>query len=58
MYDDPIVVLTICALITFGGLGFIVLNELYEYRNTHRLSVHSKIVLTMTLYSYTWWQQF
>ena len=46
--DDPTVVLTICALITIGGLGFIVLNELYDYRNTHRLSVHSKIVLTMT----------
>jgi trk system potassium uptake protein len=46
--DDPAVVLTVCALITIGGLGFIVLNELYDYRNTHRLSVHSKIVLTMT----------
>src|SRR4051794_17066865 len=46
--DDPTVVLTICALITIGGLGFIVLNELYDYRNIHRLSVHSKIILTMT----------
>src|SRR3954447_16724122 len=43
--DDPIVVLTVCALITLGGLGFIVMNELYEYRNTHRLSVHTKVVL-------------
>ncbi|MGE7111994.1 TrkH family potassium uptake protein [Lysinibacillus sp. NPDC047702] len=47
--DDPFVVLTICALITIGGLGFIVLNELYEYRSTKRLSVHSKIVLSTTL---------
>ncbi|MGE7947371.1 TrkH family potassium uptake protein [Lysinibacillus sp. NPDC093688] len=47
--DDPFIVLTICALITIGGLGFIVINELYEYRDTKRLSVHSKIVLTTTL---------
>ncbi|MGE7687833.1 TrkH family potassium uptake protein [Lysinibacillus sp. NPDC097214] len=46
--DDPFVVITICALITIGGLGFIVINELYEYRGTKRLSVHSKIVLTTT----------
>ncbi len=46
--DDPFVVLTICALITIGGLGFIVMNELYEYRDTRRLSVHSKIVLFTT----------
>ncbi len=47
--DDPFVVFTICALITIGGLGFIVMNELYEYRVTKRLSVHSKIVLVTTL---------
>ena len=47
--DDPTVVLTICALITLGGLGFIVWNELYEYHETHRLSVHSKVVLLMTV---------
>ncbi|KOS61954.1 Trk family potassium uptake protein [Lysinibacillus agricola] len=47
--DDPFVVLTICALITIGGLGFIVINELYEYRGTKRLSVHTKIVLSTTL---------
>ncbi len=41
--------LTICALITIGGLGFIVMNELYEYRETKRLSVHSKIVLSATV---------
>lgn len=46
--DDPIVVLTICALITLGGLGFIVMNELYEYRKNRRLSVHTKVVLMTT----------
>ncbi|WP_338447781.1 TrkH family potassium uptake protein [Niallia oryzisoli] len=47
--EDPIVVLTVCSLITIGGLGFIVLNELFDYRKTHRLSVHTKIVLMTTL---------
>lgn len=47
--DDSFVVFTVCALITIGGLGFIVMNELYEYRVTKRLSVHSKIVLVTTL---------
>lgn len=47
--DDPIVVLTVAALITLGGLGFIVINEIYQYRETRRLSVHTKVVLMMTL---------
>lgn len=47
--EDPVVVLTVCILIIIGGLGFVVLNELYEYRNTRRLSVHSKVVLTTTV---------
>lgn len=47
--DDPFVVLTVCALITLGGLGFIVINEIYQYRETRRLSVHTKVVLVMTL---------
>ena len=46
--DDPVVVLTICSLITLGGLGFIVLNELYEYRKNKRFSVHAKIIFVMT----------
>ncbi|MGG0658320.1 TrkH family potassium uptake protein [Rummeliibacillus pycnus] len=48
--DDPIVVLTVCSMIIIGGLGFIVINELYEYRNTHRLSLHTKVMLTATLF--------
>jgi trk system potassium uptake protein TrkH len=43
--DDPTVVLTICTLITLGGIGFIVMNELYDYRHSKRLSLHTKIVL-------------
>lgn len=46
--NDPTVVLTICSLITLGGIGFIVMNDLYEYRNTRRLSVHTKVVILAT----------
>ncbi|OMP66386.1 TrkH family potassium uptake protein [Domibacillus epiphyticus] len=43
--EDPIVTLTVCALILLGGIGFIVMNEVFEYRETHRLSLHAKVVL-------------
>ncbi len=43
--DDPIVTLVVCLLITLGGIGFIVMNELYEYKRTRRLSLHTKVVL-------------
>ncbi len=46
--DDPIVVLSTAFLIILGGLGFIVLNELFEYRKTKKLSLQTKIVLTTT----------
>ncbi|QOS97283.1 TrkH family potassium uptake protein [Brevibacterium sp. JNUCC-42] len=46
--SDPIVNLTVCALIILGGIGFIVMVEVYEYRNTKRLSLHTKVVLTTT----------
>jgi len=46
---DPVVNITIAALIISGGLGFIVLSNLYS-RAVHkkRLSLHAKIVLTTT----------
>lgn len=43
--EDPIVTLVICALITLGGIGFIVMNEVYEYKRIRRLSLHTKVVL-------------
>ncbi|WP_088066749.1 TrkH family potassium uptake protein [Gottfriedia luciferensis] len=43
--EDPLVTIVVCALITLGGIGFIVMNELYEYKQTRRLSLHSKVVL-------------
>ncbi|MGG1661888.1 TrkH family potassium uptake protein [Brevibacillus sp. NRS-1366] len=46
--DDPLVTLVVCALIIVGGIGFIVVSEVYDYRRTHRLSLHTKVVLATT----------
>ncbi|MDN9008611.1 TrkH family potassium uptake protein [Brevibacillus laterosporus] len=46
--SDPIVNLTVCSLIILGGIGFIVMAEVYGYRDTKRLSLHTKVVLTTT----------
>ena len=46
--DDPIVNLTIMTLIVSGGLGFVVLTELGRWRKRGRLSVHTRLVLTMS----------
>ncbi|MEH7107051.1 TrkH family potassium uptake protein [Bacillus sp. JJ1764] len=48
--NDPIVNLTVCTLITLGGIGFIVMNELYEYRRSKRLSLHTKIVIMTSIF--------
>ncbi|MFM1652033.1 TrkH family potassium uptake protein [Brevibacillus sp. B_LB10_24] len=45
--EDPIVNLVIPALIILGGIGFIVMAEMYEYRrHKRRVSLHTKVVLT------------
>jgi trk system potassium uptake protein TrkH len=52
---DPLVSLTVAFLIIFGGIGFLVLLELKRLlvggertRRARRLSVHSKLVLSLT----------
>ena len=45
-YDDPLVCLTVSALVIAGGLGFVVLSELRSKRQPCGLSLHTKIVLT------------
>jgi trk system potassium uptake protein TrkH len=47
---DIIVNLTITTLIIFGGIGFIVISEVYKYyrRDAQRISQHTKIVLSTT----------
>lgn len=47
--QDGAVNVTVITLIVLGGLGFLVLHDLYEWvrrRGKHRLSLHSKIVLS------------
>ncbi|MED4585159.1 TrkH family potassium uptake protein [Brevibacillus choshinensis] len=46
--DDPVVTLVVCSLIILGGIGFMVVSEVYDYRHTHRLSLHTKVVLSTT----------
>ncbi|WP_027092367.1 TrkH family potassium uptake protein [Cohnella thermotolerans] len=45
---DPLVNIVTMLLIILGGLGFVVLSDLTDYRRTRRLSLHSKVVLSMT----------
>ncbi|MNC29772.1 Ktr system potassium uptake protein B [compost metagenome] len=45
---DPIVNIVVMFLIVSGGIGFIVMSDLVDFRRTRRLSLHSKVVLLMT----------
>lgn len=56
-YNDPLVLVTIALLIIIGGLGYIVVNEMYiiahqrfrgEKKGFHNFSLHSKVVLITT----------
>ncbi|MGE4276851.1 MAG: TrkH family potassium uptake protein [Lawsonibacter sp.] len=46
--DDPIVLLTIIALIVVGGIGFFVWEDWLECRSWKKLSLYSKLVLNVT----------
>ncbi len=46
--DDPFVNLIAMPLILLGGIGFIVIADLLDYRRKRKLSLHSKVVLFMT----------
>ncbi|WMJ82684.1 TrkH family potassium uptake protein [Oscillospiraceae bacterium LTW-04] len=49
-YNDPLVVLTIAALIIVGGIGFVVWNDLVESRfYFFKLRLHTRAVLVSTL---------
>ena len=47
-YNNPVILLTISALIIIGGLGFTVLLEIYNYKGIKKLSIHTKVVLLIT----------
>ena len=46
--SDPVVLLTLGALVTVGGLGFLVWQEIWEFRKAKKLSVYAKLVLLAT----------
>ena len=46
--DQPLVLLTLSALIICGGLGFVVWQDLWNYRKRRQLFLHTKIVLAST----------
>ncbi len=45
---DPLVSLTLCALIIAGGIGFGVINDVIASRNFKKLKLHSKLVLSVS----------
>lgn len=46
--DNPVVLLTVAALIVCGGLGFFVWREIIHKKSFHRLSLYSQMVLVIT----------
>ena len=48
--SDWVVNLVIITLIIAGGIGFVVIAELVEYRQRRKLSMHTKVVLSMTAF--------
>lgn len=46
--SDPVVNIAAMMLIITGGLGFVVMSDLMEFRKNRKLSLHSKVVLSMT----------
>lgn len=51
---NPIINLTVPALFIFGGLGFIVVTELYAKRNWRAFSLHTKLMVVGTLALIVW----
>ena len=50
-YRDNIVLnLTTCFLIIFGGLGFFVIRDVFKTRSFRKFSLHSKVVITVTVF--------
>lgn len=48
-HSDPVVLLTLGALVIIGGLGFFVWQEVVTVRRFKRFSVYTKLVLTTTV---------
>lgn len=48
--NDILLNLTTCGLIIFGGLGFFAIREIVTIHNFKKFSLHTKIVITMTVF--------
>ncbi|MCI6275475.1 MAG: TrkH family potassium uptake protein [Clostridium sp.] len=48
LYDNSVIILTIGSLIVVGGVGFSVWVDIYKNKDLKKLSLHSKLVLSMT----------
>lgn len=44
-HDNPVVLITVMALIISGGLGFIVWQDIFHFRQRKKITIHTKIVL-------------
>lgn len=51
---NPVVNIVIPLLFIFGGIGFIVLGDIYQKRNWMRLTLHTKLMLVGTLVLILW----
>lgn len=47
--DNVLLNLTTCGLIIFGGLGFVVIKEILHKHSFRKFSLHTKVVITMTV---------
>jgi trk system potassium uptake protein TrkH len=47
--ESSVVILVISALVIIGGLGFAVWAEIYNLKDIRRLSLHAKVVISMSL---------
>lgn len=47
--DNVLLNLTTCGLIIFGGLGFLVIQEIIQKRSFKKFSLHAKTVILMTI---------
>ncbi|KGN03919.1 ATP synthase subunit J [Clostridium haemolyticum NCTC 8350] len=48
--NNTVVILTISLLIIVSGLGFAVWAEIYNYKGVEKISTHSKVAISMTMF--------
>lgn len=48
--NSPLILLTVSILIIIGGLGFVVLRDIARWHYTRQISLHTRVVLVMTLF--------